>query len=168
MKKLIQYSALAGIMIILLAVIISFWRSNENAAITESSESTSPSRMLQMGPVAGGMLSTRKVGEVVVKMEASRTWFKKSKTLGFDNALFKKMVASDFRLTISKGGKELLAISKDQIEMSPDQNIIDINKPQIIFPSDMKQPDSIRLDNQKMLLQIKTEKDKIIWDLAKM
>jgi hypothetical protein len=46
--------------------------------------------------------------------------------------------------------------------------IIEINKPQIIFPPDMKQPDSIRLDNQKMLLRIRAGKDETTRDLAKM
>lgn len=168
MKKLIRSLLLAGIIVGVLTLIVAFWRGNGETPVTESSSLGAPSRMLKMGPVVGGVVSTKTVGDVVIKMEASRLWFKKSKTFGFDNALFKKIAASDFRLTISKDGEKLLALNKEQVEMSADQNIIEINHPKITFPADMEQPDSIRLDNRKMSLHIRTGKSEKIWDLAKM
>jgi hypothetical protein len=126
---------------------------------------SAPSRMLQMGPVLEGMVSSKTMGSVTVTMEASRVWFKKTKLLGFDNALFKKLEAKDFLLTVLKDGEKRLSISKDRLEMPPDKSIIEIRNPRILFPADMQQPDSITLDNGKMILYFRTGDDEMVWNL---
>ena len=168
MKKLIRSLSLAGIIIVVLFVMAVFLRGDRDILVAEGSFTTAPSRMLRMGPVVGGAVSSETIGNVVIKMEASRIWFKKSKIFGFDSALFKKLAASDFRLTISSGGEKLLALSKDQVEMSADQKIIEINNPQITFPPDLGRPDSVRLDKQNMSFSIRKGESEEIWDLAKM
>jgi len=159
---------LVGIILLGLIIIFFVWRASENKTIVDSSSMPPPSKMAKLGPVTGAMISSKTIGDVTIKMEASRTSFKKSKTFGFDNGLFKKLVASDFCLTISKGGRKLLVLNKNQVEMPMDQNVIEINNPQIIFPAEMKEPDSIKLDSQKLSVRIKNGKTEEIWDLAKM
>ena len=168
MTKLIRSLILVISLLAVITVIIVYWRGNGETPMAESSQSTAPSRMLKMGPVVSGAISNETIGDVTIKMEASRLWIKKSKTFGFDNALFKKIAASDFCLTVSKSGKKLLSASKEQIEMPLDQSIIKINNPEILFPADMRQPDSIRLDKKMMFIFIKIGKYEEIWDLQKM
>ena len=153
---------------ILMIIIAALWRGRDETPADKINYSSAPSRMLQMGPVLGGLSSTDTIGEVVIKMEASRMWYKKSKTFGFDNALFKKLVASNFRLTILKGEKRLISLSKNQVELSSDRNTIDIKTPTIIFPTDMGHPDLIQFNKKELKLKIKTGTSEKTWDLAKM
>ena len=169
MKKPVKPFLIAGIVVVMVVIAVLVWRSNRAPAVrSENSQPTAPSRMLKNGPVGDGIVSTKVVGDVTVKMEASRMWFKKSKLFGFDNALDKKIAASNFHLTISKGGRKLIALSKAQVEMSPDQRFIEISHPRITFPDNLKQPDSIRLDNQKMTVSIRNGESETVWDLEKM
>ena len=156
------------IAVILIIIIALIWRGRDQTTADKKNHSSAPARMLQMGPVVGGFSSTDTIGEVVIKMKASRMWYKKSKILGFDSAMFKKLVASNFRLTILKGEKKLISLSKNQVEMSSDQNTIDIKKPTIIFPADMGHPDLIQFNKKELKLKIKTGTSEKIWDLAKM
>jgi hypothetical protein len=140
------------------------WRGVETPPLaTVDNAPSAPSRMLKMGPVMDGLVTSKTVGNVTVKMEATRVWFKKTKTFGFSNALFKKIVAKDFRLTIIKDGKKHIVISKNQLEMPPDQNVIEIKNPRLLFPTDMKQPDSIRFDSGEMALYFRTGNDEEVW-----
>ena len=106
--------------------------------------------MIAMGPVGTGIVSSKQIGNVLVKMTASRMWFKKSKTFGFDNALLKKMAASDFRLTVSKAGRVILSVSKDLVEMPLDRSVITIRDPKILYPRDIGQPDILRFDKSNL------------------
>lgn len=167
MKRLIQALMIGGIILVLLIAVAAYCYGVKQTSIPEGGVTTAPSRMLMMGPVIGGVVSIDAVGEVTVMMEASRLRVKKTRTFGFDNALFRKFVADDFLLTVSKDGERLLALSKGQAEISADRKIIDIDTPRVSFPPDMTQPDSIRLDKTKMTLYIRTDGTEEIWDLEK-
>jgi hypothetical protein len=168
MKKIIRFLILGFTISVFLTTIFLFWRVNAEAPENKDYHHPVPSRMLKLGPVVGGAVSSETVGDVVIKLKASRLWLKKTKTLGFDNALFKKLAARDFCLTIYKGGKKLISVRKPFVEMPPDQHIIEINDPAVIYPPNMKQPDSIRLDKRARTLCIRTGRSEKIWDLAKM
>lgn len=167
MKRLIRSLMIGGIIITLLIAVTAYRHGVKQTSMPEGGITTAPSRMLMMGPIIGGVVSTETVGEVTVMMEASRLRVKKTRTFGFDNALFRKFVADDFLLTVSRGGERLLTFSKGQAEISADRKIIDIDTPRVTFPPNMTQPDSIRLDKIKMLLYIRTDGTEEIWDLEK-
>lgn len=122
--------------------------------------------MIEMGPVGTNITLSEQVGNVIIKMTASRLWFKKTKTFGFDNALLKKLAASDFYLTISRAGKEIVSVGKDMVEMPVSRNVITIHKPSILFPTEMAQPDSITFDRPKMQLSFRQGASEETWDLA--
>jgi len=168
MKKFFKPLVLICIAFILTIIIAALWRGRDETTADKKTHSSAPSRLLQMGPVVGGFSSTDTIGELVVKMEASRMWYKKSKILGFDSAIFKKLVASNFSLTILKGEKKLISLSKNKVELSSDLKTISIKKPTITYPTDMGHPDLIQFNKDELKLKIKTGTSEKTWDLAKM
>ena len=93
-------------------------------------------------------------------------WFKKSKTFGFDNALLKKMAASDFRLTVSKAGRVILSVSKDLVEMPLDRSVITIRDPKILYPRDIGQPDILRFDKSNLRVSFRQGASENTWELS--
>lgn len=169
MKKKLLTLVCSAMAIGVIVVIAATWQGNSlSPVVTENTTPSIPSRMLKLGPVVDGMVSTKTTGNMTIKMEAARVWLKKTKLFGFDNGLFKKMVAKDFCLTIFKDGEKLLSIGKDRLEMPPDQGLIDIKNPRILFPADMQQPDSIQFDNREMVLYLRTGDEETVWDLENM
>jgi hypothetical protein len=170
MKRVIKYSALAGIFASMAIIAAAVWHTQESQSELDTQQTQqrqAPAKMLAMGPVGTDISSVEQVGNVSIKMTAARFYFKKSKTLGFDNGLFKKLAAKDFCLTISKAGNDIFSARKDLVEMPLDRGVITIRKPDILFPTDMEQPDSIKLDKSNMLLFIRHGSSQKTWDLSK-
>lgn len=122
--------------------------------------------MIAMGPVGTDIVSNEQIGDIRIEITASRLWIKKSKLFGFDNALLKKMAASDFRLTISKAGKVILSVGKDRVEMPINLDIITIHDPKVLIPADMQQPDHIRFDKPNMRVCFKQGSSEETWELS--
>jgi hypothetical protein len=168
MTKRIKYVVLVGIVAFTATVIVAFLlkEANQSAALEKQEHHLqAPAKMIDMGPVATDINSTEQIGDISIKMTASRFWIKKTKTFGFDNGLFKKLAAKNFCLTISKAGKEILCASKDMVELPIDRGVIIIDRPKIISPQNMEQPDSIRFDRSKMLLLVRKGTTEKTWDL---
>lgn len=122
--------------------------------------------MIAMGPVGTHIVSSEQIGDVLIKITASRLWIKKSKTFGFDNALLKKMAARNFCMTISKAGKVILRVGKDLVEMPANLSVISIRDPKILFPADIEQPDSIRFDKPSLRVSFRKGASEDIWELS--
>lgn len=169
MKKLIRFSAIFGILAALATIAAAYWHQGTGDGAAPPSRSPhpqAPSKMIAMGPVGTQIVSSEQIGNVLIKITASRLWIKKSKTFGFDNALLKKMAASDFCLTISKAGKVILSASKDLVEMPANLSIITIRDPKVLYPVNIDQPDSIRFDKPNMTVSFKRGASEETWELS--
>ena len=169
MKKLIRYSALAGILAALVTIAVALWHQGAGHAAPsypKDPHPQAPSKMIAMGPVGTHIVSSEQVGNVLIKITASRLWIKKTKTFGFDNALLKQMAASDFCLTISKAGKVILSVGKDIVEMPVNLSVITIRDPKVLIPADIEQPDSMRFDKPNMRVSFRQGTSEEIWQLS--
>jgi hypothetical protein len=169
MKKMIRYFSLGGIVAALMAIAAAFWHQGTGQAARPNHENhhpQAPAKMIEMGPVGTDIVSSEQIGNVLVRMTARRMWFKKSKTFGFDNALLKKMAASDFRLTVSKAGKVILSLSKDLVEMPLDRSVITIHEPEILFPRNIGQPDILRFDKSSLRVSFRQGASENTWELS--
>jgi hypothetical protein len=169
LKKLVTCLALAGIFTTLTALAIAIWHNGLRppaAGGVKYQSPPAPEKMIAMGPVGTDITSSEIVGRATVRMTASRLWVKKSKLFGFDNALFKKLAARDFCLTVSKAGRKILSVRKDQMEMPMDRRVIVIHDPEILFPNDLGHPDRITLDKPNKVLVFHRGASEKTWNLA--
>ena len=150
-------------------IAVAFWQKQagrSNAHPTKNHPPQAPAKMIAMGPVGTNITSVEQIGDVSIKMTATRFWFKKSKIMGFDSGLLKKLAAKDYCLTISKAGKVILSAAKERVEMPMDRGVITIHHPDILLPKNMEKPDSIRFDKSKMEIVLRKDGSEKIWDLS--
>jgi hypothetical protein len=121
--------------------------------------------MIALGPVGKNMNYTEAIGQYSYNMKAEKLNFKKSKIMGFDSNLMKKMVAKELTFTISKGDKTILAIQKDLIELSPAMQVITIDNPTILIPATMTTPDKIKIDKTGQTITFFYGKKQKLWNL---
>lgn len=125
-----------------------------------------PSRLVETGPYGQNVRSSEQIGSYTINMKAKRLYFKKSKILGFDNALFKKLVAKELEVTIIKDNKKILALYKDRQDMSPDMKCLQIKNPTVLYPETIKEPDKIRIDKKRKLITLYYRDKTDVWDLS--
>jgi hypothetical protein len=125
-----------------------------------------PARLLEAGPYGIDVRSTFTRDKITVNLNASRLYMKKANTLGFSNALLKKMVARDLTIVVKRKGDVILSLTKAYQEMPADMSAFTIDRPHILHPSDMAPPDRVLIekDNQRILFWHGAEKK--IWDLS--
>jgi len=169
MKKFVRPLLIISPILIILWVVVLYWQDKNQAHISPGSQESAPEKMLKMGPVVEGATWTETIGDVTFQMKASRLWVKKSKTFGFDNALFRKMAADHFFLAVSKKGEKILAVSKAYLEMPLSQKRIKITNPKVLFPANMNKIDSIIFDRQSLSVHVRRYgRPEEIWNLEKM
>ncbi|OEU79160.1 MAG: hypothetical protein BA873_11105 [Desulfobulbaceae bacterium C00003063] len=131
----------------------------------EDIEYKAPSRWIEAGPYGQGVRSTEKIGDYTINMKAEKLYFKKTKTFGFDNALFKKLVARELNITIFRDDKRVLALYKDRQAMSPDMKSLLIEDPTVLHPKTIKQLDKISIDKNRRLITLYHSDRTDVWDL---
>lgn len=125
-----------------------------------------PARLLEAGPYGTNVRSTFSSEKLTVTLKASRLYMKKANTLGFSNALLKKVVARDLTIVVKREGDVILSLTKAYQEMPADMSAFTIDRPHIIHPSDMTPPDRVLVekDNHRIIFWHGAEKK--IWDLS--
>ena len=125
-----------------------------------------PSRLVETGPYGQNVRSSEQIGSYTINMKTKRLYFKKTKILGFDNALFKKLVAEELNITILKDSRKVLALYKARQDMSPDMRCLEIKNPTVLYPEAIKQPDKVGIDKKKKLITLYYRDKTDIWDLS--
>ena len=127
-----------------------------------------PPRITELGFSTTGINSTDIQGDLEISVAADRLSFAKTKTFGFDNALMKKIAATNFQLRIRKAGRQIFYARKDRLTLPLNLETIVIFNPQEVFPSDLGHPDEIRLDKKNKRLHIRQGQKTVVWNLATM
>jgi hypothetical protein len=124
-------------------------------------------RMIAIGPISKGVTYTEQIGRHGFTMHAERISFAKTKTLGFENNLMKKLVATGVTITLTRGAHKRLEFSKDYIEMAPNMKTITIDHPTILSPANLRTIEKINIDKagQTLTLFYGKEKKKEVWRL---
>ena len=124
-------------------------------------------QMVAIGPIGKGVTYTEQIGRHGFTMHAERISFTKTKTLGFENNLMKRLVAAGVIITLTKGSQKRLEFSKDYIEMAPNMKTIAIDHPTILSPVNLQPPEKISIDKtgQTITLSYGKEKKKEVWRL---
>ena len=166
MKKTIQY-ALMLIITGLFAVIIYYGAvyKDKRTKTPETGDYRKPPKLVENGPYGVNVETTEQVGDCMFQIKAARIYVKKTKTLGFDNALFKQMVAKDVTVTVYKKKQIILKIHKETLSTLPNLNRIKIKNPEILFPDSLSQPDRVVIDKKKKHIVFGYGKQNQIWDL---
>lgn len=164
MKKIINYSLISGIAVLIVFLVYHGF-SDADKEKSGAIQFKAPSRLVETGPYGQNVRSTEQIGNYTINMKAKRLYFKKTKTLGFDNALFKKLVAKELEVTILKDNKKILALYKDRQDMSPDMKCLQIKNPTVLYPETIKQPDKIRIDKKRKLITLYYRDKTDVWDL---
>ena len=125
-----------------------------------------PSKLLETGPYGQNVRFTEQIGIYTINMKAKRLYFKKTKVIGFDSALFKRLVAEELDITILKNNKKILALYKAHQDMSPDMKCLQITNPVVLYPKTIKQPDKVRIDKRKKLIILYYKDKADIWNLS--
>jgi hypothetical protein len=125
-----------------------------------------PARLLEAGPYGTNIRATFASDKLSVKLKASRLYLKKAKTLGFSNALLKKMVARDLTLVVKQEGAVILSLTKAYQELPTDMDAFTIDHPHILHPSEMVPPDRVLIDKLHCRIILWHGGEQTIWDLS--
>jgi len=109
MKKILRYVLLLVMLICIIGITFKAfigYRADKRQKENRSSQIKAPSRIAQAGPYGTNIRSSYQVDGISFNLSASKLCIKKTKLFGFSNALLKKMVARDLKVTIAKGGKQ--------------------------------------------------------------
>ncbi len=147
------------------ALIVYYGFSGSDKQKPEDIRAKVPSRVIETGPYGEEIEQTEKIGIHLFKMKVGKLYLKKTKTLGFDNALIKKPVARDIHITILKDNKKVLVLHKDHQNLKQDLSRIHIEKPEIIFPEKFEQPKKIKIDKKEKKITFYYSDRSDIWDL---
>lgn len=109
----------------------------------------SPLYFLQNGPYGKHVTFTVNEGHCRYTMEADKLYLKKTKFGAFNNALFKKIVAENFTLTVYINNDLRLKATKDKAEFSMGMKTIAIKDPVVVFPENMKPLARLNIDKDK-------------------
>ena len=125
-----------------------------------------PGRLVDAGPYGTNVISSEKIGECRFDLKAEKLYVKKTRILGFDNALFKKLVARELDITIFRADRKLLALHKSYQEMPLDMRCVKIDRPDILFPESFRQPDRVKIDKERRLITFYYGNRTDEWDLT--
>ncbi len=164
MKKIINYFL---ILVIVVSVVLLVYYSFLCADKEKSSDLQfkAPSRLVQTGPYGTNVRSSEQIGSYTINMKTKRLYFKKTKIFGFDNALFKKMVAEELNITILKDSRKILVLYKARQDMPLDMKCLQIKNPTVLYPETTKQPDKVRIDKKGKKITLYYGDKTDVWNL---
>jgi len=136
------------------AVIILFLFVSPEEDDTESTFSGIPDRLTRIGPFSKGFTMTEEIGPYDITLKARQMHMKKSRVLGFDSALYKRLALDDLHVTVWKEGKRVLEFRKDRTSLPPTLKTMEIDHPEILYPGTLKGITKIRLNKDKKYLKI--------------
>jgi len=165
MKKTVKLSILS-VVVVLLAIVIFYALADMGETRHSGTSFSVPTRLVENGPYGKNVDLKEKLGRCMFDMKAQRLYFKKIKTLGFNNALFKKLVAKELNIIIFRDNKKILSLYKDYQEMNPNMKSIQIKNPKVLYPETMKQPDEVNIDKDKKLIVLRYGDKVDTWDLT--
>ncbi len=164
MKKIYR-NLLIGFFVIT-AVLVGFaYLSGKKNIKTDLAREKLPERLAASSIYGEDINLTEQVDDCMFNIKAKSLYLKKTKTIGFDNALFKKLVAKKFYITISKGNKKVLSLHKTKLSMRPDMKIIQVKNPQILYPENMPPPKKVSINKIKKKIIFHYGKKTETWDL---
>lgn len=132
----------------------------------EKQHSGVPSGLVRTGPYSEDVQTSEQIGSHILTLTAKKLFFKKTKTLGFDNNLYKKIVVKELNITFFKDDKKVLVLYKDKQEMSPDMKSIQIDNPDIRYPKTDKKAKKVKIDRaQKTITFYYNDAKPDIWYL---
>lgn len=107
-----------------------------------------PPRLVENGPYVRDLVMSWSEGGVDVTLSASRLCFVKSRFLGMDNALMKKMRLDDVLVTVRRGHHTLLRLAKGRVEGAPSGKRFALEAPRVLYPQGARQPDRAVVDKE--------------------
>ena len=133
---------------------------------SDSSFSNVPDRLTRIGPYARGFTMTEKIGSYDISLKARQMHMRKSRMLGFDSALYKRLALDDLHVTVWKEGKRMLEFQKDRTSLPPTLKSMEIDNPEVLYPDSMKGVTKIKLNKEKKYLKIYRGSKTETWNLA--
>ncbi|MGM0453760.1 MAG: hypothetical protein ACQERN_11405 [Thermodesulfobacteriota bacterium] len=125
-----------------------------------------PSHLIKNGPYGTNVSITDLVGDCRYQLRAEKLYFKKTRMLAFENALWKKLVAKDLRIAIFENGKKRIELAKDSAELSAGMDHFRIKNPQIRYPEHLNGARMVEIDKKKARIHIHTAQgEKTTWEL---
>jgi hypothetical protein len=133
--------------------------------VTQQPDSV-PARLVAAGPYGDNIRSSFTVDDLTIYFKARRLHMKNSNSLGFSNALLKKMVTNDLEVKIKRAGVMVLHLSKVHQEMPMDVNTLRIDHPHIQYPMAMAPPDRVLIEKDCKRVTFWHGAQKKVWDLG--
>jgi hypothetical protein len=124
-----------------------------------------PARLIEAGPYGTDVRSYFTVDNLTINLKAGRLYMKKSNTLGFSNALFKKLAARDLELVVKRAGVVVLSLTKAYQEMPLDMDRFIIDHPRIRHPQDMRPPHRLMIEKSSQRVTFWYGTEKRVWNL---
>jgi hypothetical protein len=124
-----------------------------------------PARLVEAGPYGTNVRSYFARDNLTISLKAGRLYMKNTDTLGFSNALLKKLVARDLELVVKVDGVQVLSLTKAYQEMPLDTDRLIVDHPRIRYPQDMHPPDRLIIDKSSRRMTIWCGTGKRVWDL---
>ncbi len=109
----------------------------------------SPLSLLRNGPYGKHVTFTVNEGRCRYTLEADKLYLKKTKFGSFNNALFKKIVAENFTISVYINNSLRLKATKAKAEFSMGMKKISIKDPVVVFPENMKPLARLDIDKDK-------------------
>jgi hypothetical protein len=132
---------------------------------TAAASPVAPARLVETGPYGTNVRSYFTIGNLSISLKAGRLYVKNTNTLGFSNALLKKLVARDLALEVKQGGAVVLSLAKAHQEMPLNTDRFVVDHPRIIYPPNMRQPDRLMIEKSSKRLTIWHGTEKWVSDL---
>jgi hypothetical protein len=126
-----------------------------------------PTRLVQAGPYGINVRSYFALDNLTISFKAGRLYVKNTDTLGFSNALLKKLVARDMELVVKVDGAQVLSLAKAYQEMPLDTDRFIIDHPRIRYPQDMRPPDRLMIEKSSKRVTIWHGTEKRVWDVER-
>ncbi len=166
MKKTIGYLLIMAIVVYIAFLVYCGFFCSDKEKLTNTQFKV-PSRLVEIGPYGQDVSFMEQLGIYIINMKAKRLYFKKTKVVGFDSALLKRLVAEELNIIILKNNKKVLALYKAHQDMPPDMKCLEIINPIVLYPKTIKQLDKVRIDKRKKLIMLYYKDKTDIWDLSK-
>jgi hypothetical protein len=152
--KLIYGSIVALVIIALVSALFILFSPESGDQVMTQGEGAVPERVSQLGPYARNIRLMEKVGAYDLALEARVLHMKKTKVLGFDSALYRRVVTRDARLTVYRDGRKVLEATKERLILPPGMKVIEMESPRVLYPGGMKDLRKIRVDKGKKVLRL--------------
>ena len=157
---------LCALLLAVVAVAILFLFVSPVDEDADSSFPNVPDRLTRIGPYSRGFTMTEKIGAYDISLKAAQMHVRKSRVLGFDSALYKRLSLDDLHVTVWKDGKRMLEFRKDRTSLPPTMRSMEIDHPEIRYPDSMKGVTKIKIDKEKKYLKIYRGSKAETWNLA--